>query len=357
MEVIDYEMPGSWDAKGMNWKNPDPGKADYVMAIRQALLERAAVLGHPVSFDVFKISPYRPVSRAALGACVREIRAMAPSFVNREWDDYEDDLSDYPKMWTYRELVQSDGCGVYEFAKPCDFVRNGAEWLKSIRRALDKLTAIRCTGASGSVIARGGAKHDPPFGEAIGTALEIAMKATPQEYRGSLDVNVYGWSGNTHWQWPMPKKDEEEDGGDDEEEESKNGYCGFAESRAYTITSVANRLVGRDCEVLLATYARRSYEPVPFSSVLDTTIYDSGRSGIKEGTSFRAPIHVTYGKKLEIKIGDPDAIPRNSTVPKSEWDEDGNMIARHSARTGYEATVKGVLDYACDNGFRFQEGS
>ena len=42
MEVIEYETPESWEDKGMNWNTPDPCNADYVMAIRQALMERCA---------------------------------------------------------------------------------------------------------------------------------------------------------------------------------------------------------------------------------------------------------------------------------------------------------------------------
>lgn len=358
MEVIEYETPDSWNAKGMNWANPDPEKADYVMAIRQALLERAAVLHRSLSTEVLRITPYRAVSRQSLVACVSAIRSMAESFVNTDWDDYEDDLSDYPRMWTYRELVQLDGCNVYEFAKPYDFIRNGGQWLKAIRKAIDKLTVVRCGRAFGTVVTRSGTMHDPPFGESIGTAMDDAMKATPKRYSGSLDVSVYGWSGNTHWKWPMPKKDEGGGGlDDDDDEEDENGYCGYAQSRAYTITSVSNWLVGRDCELLLATCAKRSYDPVPYSSILDVSTYDSGGAGIKEGTTFHGPIHITSGKKLEIKIGDPDAIPRNSSVPTSEWDEDGVVIARHSCRIGYEATVKALLDYGCKNGFRFQEES
>ena len=40
MEVIDYVHPQSWDNKGMDWSDPDPRRADYMMAIRDAFLER-----------------------------------------------------------------------------------------------------------------------------------------------------------------------------------------------------------------------------------------------------------------------------------------------------------------------------
>lgn len=357
MEVIEYEMPDSWGSKGMNWGSPDPGRIDYVMAIRLALIERAAVVRRSVSREVFDISPYRTVSRDALAACVYDVSRFAELFVNREFDDYAENLSDYPKMWTYRELVQGEGCGIYELPMLNDLVCNGAKWLKAMKRVLDKMTVIPCENAYGSTVVRSGTEHDPPFNDSINTAMEEAMKATPSRFSGSLSLSVYGWSGNTHWKWPMPKKEDDGGGLDDDDEEDENGYCGYAQSRAYTISSVTNRLVGRDCEVLLAACAKRSEDPVPYSSILDVSVFDSGKAGFKEGTSFLSPIHVTSGKKLEIKIGDPDSIPKNSNVPTSEWDEKGNPIARHSCKIGYEATVKGLLDYGVKNGFRFQENN
>ena len=43
MLEIEYVEPKSWDDKGMDWNNPDPRRADYVMAIRGALMERAEI--------------------------------------------------------------------------------------------------------------------------------------------------------------------------------------------------------------------------------------------------------------------------------------------------------------------------
>jgi len=355
MEVTEYEHPDSWGAKGMNWGNPDPEKADYVMAIRAAIMERSAVLHRSVSSEVMRITPYRPVSRRALEACVSEIAAMVPGFVNTDFDEYEEDLSDYPKMWTYREIIQEQGCAVYEFANRWDFCRNGGPWLKAMKRILDKLTVIRCTSAYGSVVTRSGSRHDPPFGESIGDAMEQAKQATARNYSGSLDVTVYGWSGNTHWKWPKPKKDDDGGGSDDDDEEDKNGYCGYAQSQAYTITGITSWLVGRDFEVRLVARVGRSYDPVPYSSVLDVSVFDSGKTGFKEGTTYLEPVHITAGEKFEIKIGESDSIPKNSNVPKSEWDEDGKVIARHSCRIGYEAKVRGLLDYGVRGGFKFQE--
>ena len=55
MEVIEYETPESWEDKGMNWNTPDPANVDYVMAIRQAIMERCAALHASVDRRVFKI--------------------------------------------------------------------------------------------------------------------------------------------------------------------------------------------------------------------------------------------------------------------------------------------------------------
>ena len=57
MEVIEYEEPESWDDKGMNWNDPDPRNADYVMAIRRALMERYAVIHSSMPSGVLRISP------------------------------------------------------------------------------------------------------------------------------------------------------------------------------------------------------------------------------------------------------------------------------------------------------------
>ena len=358
MEVIEYETPDSWNAKGMNWENPDPERADYFMAIRGAIMERCAALHSSVRSEIMAMSPYKPVTRAGLSACVSQIVGFVSSFVNKDWDEYEDDLSDYPKMWTYRDLVECDGCELWKFAGPCDPCADVRGWLKAIRAALNKLTAIRAGNAKGTYVTRSGSEHDPPFSESIGNALSYAMRSTPRKFNGRLDsLSVYGWSGNTHWKWPMPKKDDDGGGGldDDDEDENKNGYCGYAQSQAYTITSVGSWLAGRDCELHIAAVAKGPEDPVPYSSVLDVATFDSGKAGFRKGTSFLDPVPIQWGKKLEIKIGDPDDIPKNASVPTSEWDEDGLAIRRHSCKIGYSAVVKCFLDYGVRNGFRFQE--
>ena len=57
---------------------------------------------------------------------------------------------------------------------------------------------------------------------------------------------------------------------------------------------------------------------------------------------------------VDIPLGDPDTIPRNAVVPTSDFDEQGNALHRRSAKRGYEAKVWALLDYDCENGFRFR---
>ena len=72
------------------------------------------------------------------------------------------------------------------------------------------------------------------------------------------------------------------------------------------------------------------------------------------GKTFDSPV---YGR------GNVDDIPRNSSVPvsdyRTDYDFDGNIagysrILGRSSKTGYEGVVYCVLDFAVENGFRFQ---
>ena len=347
MEVIEYEYPDSWNAKGMNWENPDVEKTDYVMALRQAVMERAAALHVSLDRDVFRISPMRAVSREALAAIVRAIHTLAPNFVNMEFADYKEDLSDFPKMWTYSDLIQEDGCELYEWAGVYSSCKVGGKWLKAMKNALNRLTVIKCQKMRGTVVTRSGSKHDPPFGESIGTAMSEAMEnAHRATYSGSFPLNVYGWSGNTHW--CCPEKDVED---------SKDGYCGYAESRAFTVAHIENWLKDSEFDLVMAAKVARPTGPVPYSEVLDVSVFDSGKTGLKEGVAFLKPMHIKDASNLDLDLGDPDSIPKNSNAPSSEFDEDGHAVKRHSTKIGYSATIWGLMDYGVENGFKFRENN
>ena len=357
MEVIGYDTPTKWSDKGMNWNTPDPTNADYVMAIRQALMERCAALHTSVNGDVLRVSPWQPVSRKTVEAFVEQIESIAGRFVNIEWEDFKDDWSDFPKMWTYADLVKERNCRLYEYAKCGSLCMNGGDWLKQIRNAIDHLTVIVPEQVYGESISRSGAIHDPPFNQSIGDAMQQAMeKASVSRYAGRFPSSAYAWSGNTHWCWPMPKDEGDDGGGGDgeEDENNRNGYCGYAQSQSYRIKAVRNWLLGAKPAVFAAVLTEKPTGPVPYSQQLDTSIFDSGGTGFRLGMNWTDPIHPRDPFDFEMLIGNPDEIPKNSTVPSSEYDDRGNAIKRHSTKRGWTGRIWGFLDYGVEGGFGFR---
>ena len=348
MEVIKYETPESWDGKGMDWNAPDPANADYAMAIREAVLERCAALHATVDSRVLSISPWKTLSRTVVAGVVDAISRLAPSFVNLGWEEFEDDFSDFPKMWTYRDLVREPDCRLYEFAPYGSLRENGGEWLKQIKNALDRLTVIKAGTVYGVSLSRYGARHDPPFGEAIGDAMEEAMKRRNESVlNGKFPASACAWSGNTHWKCPDPN-------GDADDENNVDGYCGYAQSQAYRITAARSWLLGAKFDVFAAVLAARPTGPVPYSQQLDTSTFDAGESGLKEGLNWTRRVRAEDPHRFVLEIGNADSIPQNGTVPTSEFDGEGSAVRRHSAKRGWQATVHGFLDYGVEGGFRFR---
>lgn len=348
MEVIEYETPTGWDSKGMNWNTPDPSRADYVMAIRQALMERCAALHMGVDSRVLRISPCKAVSRAAVAGIVDTISRMAGRFVNLGWEEFEEDLSDFPKMWTYGDLIRERNCRLYEWAGYGSPRENGGEWLKQIRNAINHLTVVRANEVHGTSYARSGSRHDPPFGQSIGDAMQQAMdNANVNEYNGPFPSSVYAWSGNTHWKCPVPDYE-----GDPEN--NQDGYCGYAQGQAYRITAARSWLMGAQFDIFAAVLAERPTGPASYSQQLDSSIFDSGTTGYGEGLNWTERVHVKNPLSFELTLGDPDCIPKNGTVPSSEFDDEGNAIRRHSAKTGWVGKAWGFLDYGVEGGFKFR---
>ena len=349
MEVIgDYEIPDSWSAKGMNWNTPDPTNADYVMAIRQALLERCAALHTGADSRIYRISPWKTVSREVLKGVVGTISSLARSFVNVGWEEYEEDFSDFPRMWTYRDLVQERGCRLYEYAKYGSLVENGGEWLKQVRNAIDKLTVIRAGRVAGRSFTRYGSEHDPPFGESIGKAMQQAMDTlTEGRIDGSFPSSVHGWSGNTHWKCPRPDFE-----GDPKD--NQDGYCGYASSLAYEITHAQTWLKDADCDIFAGIVLTPPTGPCGYSQQLDRSVFSVPKAGWRQGLTWTGRVRVRYRRKFNFTLGDADLIPQNSLVPQSEFDGKGIAIKRHSTKTGWIGSAYGFLDFGVVGGFKFQ---
>ena len=348
MEVIEYETPESWEDKGMNWNTPDPANADYVMAIRQAIMERCAALHRGVDRRVLRISPWKTVSRDVVAGVVNSLSSLAREFVNLGWEDFEEDWSDFPRMWTYGDLVQERDCRLWEYAPYGSLRENGGAWLKQVRNAIDRLTVIRAEAVRGTSYTRSGSRHDPPFGESIGDAMRQAMdEETVAAYDGGFPSSVYAWSGNTHWKCPRPNWE-----GDPAD--NQDGYCGYAQGLAYRITAVRSWLLGAEFDIFAAVLSERPTGPVPFSQQLDTSIFDGGSSGLREGFNWTDRVHVSDPFQFELTLGDIESIPKNGTVPSSEFDDEGNAIKRHSAKIGWTGRAWGFLDYGVEGGFYFR---
>ena len=65
-------------------------------------------------------------------------------------------------------------------------------------------------------------------------------------------------------------------------------------------------------------------------------------------------VHVEDPYSFELVLGDVDTIPKNATVPVSEFDDEGNAIKRHSAKLGWVGRSYGFLDYGVEGGFNFR---
>ena len=154
--MIQYTPPVSWDDKGMDWESPDPGNVDYYRAILEAVIERAILTSQNPNEVLYSIIQCRPWSIAAINAIRDAIYRLAPNFVNMEFDDYKDDLSDFPKMWDYYDLANSEGCRICECPGTGSSNAAGwAEWLKSVKNAINKLTAVKFSGISGTYLSWG----------------------------------------------------------------------------------------------------------------------------------------------------------------------------------------------------------
>lgn len=349
MEMIQYTPPVSWDDKGMDWESPDPGNVDYYRAILEAVTERAILTSQNPNEVLYSIIQCRPWSIAAMNAIRDAVYRLAPNFVNMEFDDYKEDLSDFPKMWSYRELIDSEGCRICEHPGMGSYnAAEWSEWLKTVKNAINKLSAVNFSGVSGTYLFRSGSEHYPPFSESISTALRVALEGEP--YSGtfsSFPQEFYSWSGNTDY---------------DKSSDGEKWYSGYAKSRSIVIKTIQRPHPTAECDLIFRYKVSAPTRPAPDSVELQKSVLDLGSCGLPVGIhTFRT--HWSADMALDISLGNVDDIPRNSSVPVSDYetiyDLNGNVSGYYrtlvrSYKTGYEGVAYCILDFAVENGFKFQ---
>lgn len=346
MELNTYRLPISWTSKGQDWENPKADIADYVMAIREAIIERCMAANITPKDATLRITADVCVLEEAGNAMLGDIRKLIPQFINLDYYEYDEDYSDFPHYWTWEEIVNQEGCEIFrEFTKGQP-IKDSVITLKAMYKVLNLLRyhdvdnpkVVRYTG-SGSI-------HDPPFGTATSEAISEANNLTEKELDFIPDF-VQSWSGNTHYH------DHELD--ESGEWVKKDGYCGYAKQQYFKLISFDKRIPDRGCKLVTLVVAKALDEPLNYSNELQSTTFSSNGSAIKEGVNFfYDTIPATPPNDLEIIGGHDKQIPVNKTVPKSDFDADGNPICRRSTILGYEGSIYMFVDYGT-YAFRFFE--
>ena len=352
MEVISYEEPRSWDDFGMDWNDPDPRCAHYVMALRNAFMERMAAPqeGYYASHhDILRISPWKAVNSDLLRRIIWELEYLCRFYYNLDAEAYKEDFSDFPRVMRLTDIVTQEDCECFMNASRGAVLEHGGEWLRKIRNAICCLHVVQCYDAWGTTLTRTGSEHDPPFDESIGKAFEQAFgENQPAESNGKIGSrpSIYAWSGNNHWKCPRPDYE-----GDPED--NKDGYCGYAYSVAYRFRRIRRWLAGREVDIVAAAVLGPPTGPTGWSNELATSVFDTGESGFTRGLNLKRA-HVEDPLDVDFTFGDIDSIPRNEVVPQSDFDSEGTATWRRSAKRGYEGRMYTFLDYECENGFRFR---
>lgn len=338
MEIVEIPLPETWTDLNMDWSDPDPGNVNYALAMREALLERAILVGQQMSSNVFSIMPQRPLLVDAMTSLRAAVHGLAPHFVNLDFDDYKDDLSDFPKMWTLSDLITEER-NIAEFPGRGATSEQWKAWFQAMRKAINKLTCIKFSGITGTTLSRSGTIHDPPFSESISTALSRALEGDPS--RGSFrsfPQQFYAWSGNTDYKY--------------DKETGEHGYCGYAQSHSIVIQKALKPHPTAECDLIFKYCVAKPQNPVGYSSELQRSIFSTGSTGIKEGVG-TIVTHWSNDQELDIKLGEVNDIPRNAAVPSSYWGEDRTI--RRSTKTGYDGIAYCILDFGVENGFKFRE--
>lgn len=332
MEITDYTLPTSWDDKNMDWSNPDPANIDYIMAIRQAIVERAILTGYTVPAALFRLSPYVPLNTDILTAFRDAIYALAANFVDLSFTNYQTDGSDFPKMHDYGTLILPDDCRICTLPPKGAMLEHFGAFLLAAKNVIDNLTVVKNTKLSGTTLSRDGSYHDPPsVAETISESIKKAM--ANDIVKGTFTTFpqiIYNKTGTTYYN-------------------DTPGYCGYAMSLALKIVMDAPPIPDAKCKIIIATFAGKVTGMVGYSNETQYNDYEKGPMDVPDGADIRD--FGEWSQKLELDFGDIDYFPGNPRTPSSKFD---SPSVRRGAWRGCEVKIHCLLDFGIPGGFKFQ---
>ncbi|MEG2075489.1 MAG: hypothetical protein RRY34_03210 [Victivallaceae bacterium] len=333
MESLTYTPPVSWDDKGMDWSSPDPANIDYVMAIREAIVEKAIITGYAVPASLFRLSPYAPLNTDVLTAIRDVIYALAANFVDMAFKDYQPDGADFPRMYDYGTLILPEDCRICELPPKGAPINVYCDFLTAAKNVLDNLTVILNTKGSGTTLSRDGANHDPPsVSETINESVKRAMGNEPSKGTfSSFPQTIWNKSGTTHYT-------------------STPGYCGYVSSRSLKIVMDTPPIPDAKCKIIIATFAGKVTGLVGYSAKTQYNDYDKGPLDVPDGMDIRD--FGEWKEKITIELGDVDFFPKYPKTPSSQWEP---QQIRHGAWLGCEVKIHCLLDFGIPGGFKFQK--
>ena len=141
------------------------------------------------------------------------------------------------------------------------------------------------------------------------------------------------------------------------------GYCGYAQSKSILIKTVQRPHPTAECDLIFRYKITPPTGPLSFSTVLQESVPDLADCGLSFGIH---NIRMHWAADMELNIpfgGNVDLIPRNASVPvsdyRADYDSSGQVSGYtrtlgRSCKTGYEGVVYCVLDFAVENGLKFQ---
>lgn len=321
MDVIKVTVPTSWTG------DPNPADWQFLLSLREALNERAAFA--EISWVCPPIQPYLPFNREVMRAMQNVLFRLIPKFVNLEFNEYAEDLSDYPRFWTVSELVTAEH-NFLLMPSPGSLSSAWTDWLKAMKYIVCKLTHLPYNKFHGKLVSGFGSIHDPPFDEAVAQSIQDAQDARRETAFTRLPNTFYAWSGNTHY-FHRPDADQ------------VDGYCGYADYQAIHVTKVVLPQQNVKVNILFKTFAAEPGTPCSFSSVLEKSVFVGG-DGLQEGVMDHV-FGVSSSAPLDIWFGPETNIPQNAVVPVSTFaSSDNETDVRRSTKTGFEAKLFCVLD-------------